>query len=107
MSMALNSNLSSRQKMINMMYIVLTAMLALNVSSDVLVGFEMMEEEMNKEVRISLEYNKELMNKFSLYYNGNPERMSSWYEKAHKIHSMSDSLYSFIQDLKAQIIREA
>ena len=31
--------MSPRQKMINLMYIVLTAMLALNVSSDVLNGF--------------------------------------------------------------------
>ena len=31
--------MSPRQRMINLMYIVLTAMLALNVSSDVLQGF--------------------------------------------------------------------
>ena len=35
--------LSPRQKMINLMYIVLTAMLALNVSSDVLDGFVQVE----------------------------------------------------------------
>ena len=34
-----NNRLTPRQKMINLMYIVLTAMLALNVSSDVLNGF--------------------------------------------------------------------
>ena len=39
-----NSNLSPRQKMINLMYIVLTAMLALNVSSDVLNGFKQVED---------------------------------------------------------------
>ncbi len=36
--------LSPRQKMINLMYIVLTAMLALNVSSDVLDGFVQVED---------------------------------------------------------------
>ena len=42
--MAANNNrLSPRQKMINLMYIVLTAMLALNVSSDVLNGFTQVE----------------------------------------------------------------
>ena len=35
--------MSPRQKMINLMYIVLTAMLALNVSSDVLNGFNQVE----------------------------------------------------------------
>ena len=39
-----NNRLSPRQKMINLMYIVLTAMLALNVSSDVLNGFTQVEE---------------------------------------------------------------
>ena len=33
-----------RQKMINLMYIVLMALLALNVSSDVLRGFTLVEE---------------------------------------------------------------
>ena len=39
-----NIRLSPRQKMINLMYIVLTAMLALNVSSDVLNGFRQVED---------------------------------------------------------------
>ena len=39
-----NQRLSPRQKMINLMYIVLTAMLALNVSSDVLDGFVQVED---------------------------------------------------------------
>ena len=39
---------SARQKMINLMYIVLLAMLAMNVSSDVLNGFSMVEESLSK-----------------------------------------------------------
>ena len=38
------TRMSPRQKMINLMYIVLTAMLALNVSSDVLNGFSLVED---------------------------------------------------------------
>ena len=38
------ARMSPRQKMINLMYIVLTAMLALNVSSDVLNGFSLVED---------------------------------------------------------------
>lgn len=40
--------MSPRQKMINLMYIVLTAMLALNVSSDVLNGFKQVEEGLSR-----------------------------------------------------------
>ena len=39
-----SGRLTPRQKMINLMYIVLTAMLALNVSSDVLDGFTQVED---------------------------------------------------------------
>ena len=36
-----SGNISPRQKMINMMYLVLTAMLALNVSAEILKAFSM------------------------------------------------------------------
>ena len=39
---------SPRQKMINLMYVVLMAMLALNVSSDVLNGFSLVEQSLNR-----------------------------------------------------------
>ena len=42
-------NLSPRQKMINLMYIVLTAMLALSVSSDVLDGFGQVDEGLSRD----------------------------------------------------------
>ena len=38
------TRMSPRQRMINLMYIVLTAMLALNVSSDVLNGFNQVHD---------------------------------------------------------------
>ena len=39
---------SPRQKMINLMYVLLMAMLALNVSSDVLNGFTLVDESLSK-----------------------------------------------------------
>jgi len=38
-----SGNISPRQKMINMMYLVLTALLALNVSKDILTAFQKVE----------------------------------------------------------------
>ncbi len=46
-----NTRLTPRQKMINLMYIVLTAMLALNVSSDVLDGFTQVHDGLNRSHR--------------------------------------------------------
>ena len=47
--MAVKKNpVSPRQRMINLMYIVLMAMLALNVSSDVLKGFSLVGESLTR-----------------------------------------------------------
>ena len=40
--------ISPRQKMINLMYVVLMAMLALNISTEVLNGFSVVEESLNR-----------------------------------------------------------
>ena len=48
---ATNCPETPRQKMIGMMYIVLTAMLALNVTTDVLNGFTMVEESLRVNTR--------------------------------------------------------
>lgn len=44
---------SPRQKMINLMYVLLMAMLALNVSSDVLNGFTLVDESLTKSTEIT------------------------------------------------------
>ena len=43
-----NKKITPRQKMINLMYVVLMAMLAMNVSSDVLKGFSLVDESLNR-----------------------------------------------------------
>ena len=43
-----------RQKMINLMYIVLMALLALNVSSDVLRGFTLVDESLTRTTNITV-----------------------------------------------------
>lgn len=69
-----NSNLSPRQKMINLMYIVLTAMLALNVSSDVLNGFKQVDEGLVRTTQNSTIQNQALYNELSAFNQTNPEK---------------------------------
>ena len=52
--------LSPRQKMINLMYVVLMAMLALNVSSDVLNGFSLVDEGLNRSKENTITQNKNI-----------------------------------------------
>lgn len=42
------ANQTTRQKMINMMYLVLTALLALNVSAEILKAFHLVETKMDR-----------------------------------------------------------
>ena len=53
MSGAKNCPETPRQKMIGMMYLVLTAMLALNVSADILNGFDMVNIRMKNYIENS------------------------------------------------------
>ena len=57
--------ISPRQKMINLMYIVLMAMLALNVSADVLEGFTLVDSSIQRTTRQTLEKNEALYSDFS------------------------------------------
>ena len=98
---------SPRQKMINLMYVVLMAMLALNISSEVLNGFSIVEESLNRTTANSSKENEVLYNNFAEQMNKNPQKVKEWFEKATAVKRMSDSLYNFAQALKVQIVREA
>ena len=56
---------SARQKMINLMYIVLLAMLAMNVSSDVLNGFKIVEESLSKSTTNATIQNEQAYRQFA------------------------------------------
>jgi len=63
-----------RQKMIGMMYLVLTALLALNVSKEILQGFVMVDESIGKSKVILTENNARVQKAFEDYVNdGNSE----------------------------------
>lgn len=97
------ARMSPRQRMINLMYIVLTAMLALNVSSDVLNGFSQVQESIHRtNVNITTRNGVQFAHLEDLYQQ-NPEKAGHWYEEGKRLHERSDALYSAIEDLKQQI----
>lgn len=98
---------SPRQKMINLMYVVLMAMLALNVSTDVLNGFSIVEQSLNRTTRNSSSENGALYTEFADQMAKNPEKVAPWYNKAVSIRLLSDSLYDYADSLKLLIVRQA
>ena len=98
---------SPRQKMINLMYVVLMAMLALNISTEVLNGFSIVEESLNRTTSNSSKENESIYSDFLEQMKTNPEKVKAWFDKATMVKQMSDSLYNYAQSLKEQIVKEA
>lgn len=98
---------SPRQKMINLMYIILMAMLALNISTEVLNGFSIVEESLNRTTDNSSQENESMYSDFEGLMKKNPEKVEAWFTKAKAVKMMSDSLYNFAQQLKVAIVKKA
>ena len=98
--MAVNSPNSPRQKMINVMYLVFIAMLALNVPIEVLNGFGVVDKQLGNSSRLMDERNRLIMDQLEAYKKSNPEKAESWYNKGVQVHQMSDSLIQYVDELK-------
>lgn len=99
--------MSPRQKMINLMYIVLTAMLALNVSSDVLNGFSQVADGLERSNRTITARNLGLYQQLQEFNKKNPEKGKVWLDKATEVRAKTDMLYSYIDSLKYEIVKVA
>lgn len=93
--------------MINLMYVVLMAMLAMNVSNEVLNGFSIVEESLNRTTSNAARENLAIYNDFEQQLKANPQKVQEWYDKAQQVKKMSDSLYNFAAELKQAIAYEA
>lgn len=93
--------------MINLMYVVLMAMLALNVSTEVLNGFSIVEESLSRTTANSARENQALYDDFAAQLKANPAKVKAWFDKAQEVKRMSDSLFNFADQLKLAIVQEA
>ena len=93
--------------MINLMYVLLMAMLALNVSSDVLNGFTLVDESLSKSSENTSRQNDALYNAFEMHMQQNPEKAREWYERACEVREMSDTIYNLAERLKVRIAKKA
>ena len=94
-----------RQKMINMMYLVLTALLALNVSSEILNAFKTVNNSLEKTNEVVSASTTEIMTslKDKMGEAGAAEKAKIWYPKAQQVQDYSKQMYDFINELKQKI----
>lgn len=93
-----------RQKMIGMLYLVLTALLALNVSKDILDAFLVVNESMEKtnesfSTKIVSEYAK-----FENQYNLNPGKVEPFWIQAQEVRQRSFELIEYLESIKLEVV---
>lgn len=98
-----------RQKMINLMYLVLTAMLALNVSAEILNAFKTVDRSLtntNNTINHSTETILASLNE----KRSEPEskvKAEYWYPKAEQAIAITKDMFGYIQGIKDEILKQA
>jgi gliding motility-associated protein GldM len=98
--------LTPRQKMINLMYLVFIAMLALNMSKEVLTAFGLMNEKFEGVNKFSEEYNKSLLGSLEQKAQDDPTRFKAPLDKANQVQAISKELYGYLGNLKNDVSKE-
>jgi len=99
-----SGKLSPRQKMINMMYLVLTALLALNVSKEVLNSFFEVNTGVVRTTNNFADKNVETYNDFTAAAELNPVKAGPFRDQALAVKREADALVNYIQELKYKLV---
>lgn len=93
--------LSPRQKMINLMYLVFIAMMAMQVSVEVITAFGLMNEKFESANIAANSNNDVLLSGLETRAQDEPARYTQPYETAKQIRSLSNEFFGYIGELKA------
>ncbi len=93
--------------MIGMMYLVLTAMLALNVSAAILNGYTQVDDSLHSTIETTVSSNENVYAQFRAAMEKNPEKTQEWYDKAMQVKEKSDAFFVYIQNFKNEMVQMA
>jgi gliding motility-associated protein GldM len=94
--------LTPRQKMINLMYLVFIAMLAMNVSKEVISGFGLMNEKFETSNETSKLSNEQMLSALDAKAGEAKGEFLVAAATAHKVKTITDNFFNYIASLKAQ-----
>jgi gliding motility-associated protein GldM len=98
--------LSARQKMINLMYLVFIAMLALNMSKKVLSSFGFMKEKLAaSNVKVD-NANKKILTNLAMKATEQPEKYLSLNERAQKLSNASNEFFEYLENVKKELTKK-
>jgi gliding motility-associated protein GldM len=100
-------DLPPRQKMINIMYLVLLALLAMNVSKEILHSFVIINEGLQEttehfEDKIDATYAR-----FEKLMADDPKKVKFYYDEAHKVRDDADAIAELLEEIKTKIKADA
>ncbi|MGB1269375.1 MAG: gliding motility protein GldM, partial [Flavobacteriaceae bacterium] len=98
-----SGKLSPRQKMINLMYLVLIAMLALNMSKEVLTAFGIMNDKFVEGNKTATEKNTNFLASLAQKAADEPQQYSVVNSKAKTIAETTAEFNSFLEGLKTEV----
>ena len=94
-----------RQKMINLMYLVLLALLALNISKEVLNSFALVNNGLVKTNTTFSAKNDITYNNFELALLNDPVKVRPYADRAFAVKKRSQEMFDYIESLKTKLIR--
>lgn len=97
-----SGKLSPRQKMINLMYLVFIAMLALNVSKEVITAFGVLNERLEESNTFTDERNASFMASLDLKAAEQPAKYADLAKSAKEIKVLTDNFYTYLENLKKE-----
>ncbi|MGB3149532.1 MAG: gliding motility protein GldM [Maribacter sp.] len=89
-----------RQKMINLMYLIFIAMLALNMSKEVLAAFGIMNEKLETSNQKTTASNDAFLESLGTKASEDAAKYDKLYQNAQKIKAMSQEYYDYLEALK-------
>ncbi len=92
--------------MINLMYLIFIAMLALNMSKEVLAAFGLMNEKLEASNNKSTENNLAFLENLETKASEDAAKYAELYKDAQKIKQLSQEYYDYLENLKSQMVKE-
>lgn len=98
------SKLSPRQRMINLMYLVFIAMMALNMTKEVLSAFGIMDERLTEANQTTIQRNDAFMANLAQRASEAPDQYGKIKNASDEMQSISSEFIEYIQGIKDEII---
>ena len=99
-------NLSARQKMINLMYLIFIAMLALNMSKKVLSSFGFMKDKLAASNVKVANANNAVLSNLATKAVEQPEKYQTLNNKAQGLSNASNEFFQYLDGVKAELLKD-